>query len=228
MVVAVLLALLVGAGGGWALASTRDDEDQVSSPAPITVSPVPATPSVPVVVVSPDPDDPPLEPGIDLTDVRLAVPPAPGAATPSPDEPPAAVTLPVPVGWEQAFDGVSSWKYTMPGNGENSFGLRIEIVADQGESVSSALRGRAAELESAQAQGNMGDLVVEPTPTADGFTATFIDVNSYRRVSIERFFDGPDGLAYATVAGFGRVGDRTGLEDLVARITSGLSTAQNG
>lgn len=219
VLVAVLVALLVGAGAGWAVAAAQDDEPAPTAPVAGEVAPVPASPSLPVAQVMPDPDDDPLATGLELVPTTLT-------ATVDDDEPAPALDLYLPDGWAEDHDGVATWRYTVPENSINAYQLRVEIVTDQGETVSGALRRRTAELGSAEAQGNLSDVRIEIDPTGDGFSASFIDLGGYRRFSFERFYPGPDGLAFATVAVSGREEDRPGMKDLIDRITRDLRPVQ--
>lgn len=220
VLLATLVALLVGAGAGYAIAAGQDDEAPEAAPASVTVAPVPAeSPSVPVDVPSPDPDDDPLATGIEITPEQVLT-------APGPDDTTYELTLPLPTGWTQRMIGPAQWNYTVPGNSEGSYVLRIGIIADRGQSVRSTVLARKAALESAVGQGNMRDLDVDLRETDDGFVASYIDSAGYRRVSVERWFGGRDGNAFATVAAVGREGDRAGLEDLVNRINRDQRTAQ--
>lgn len=208
--VAVLVALAVGVGVGWAYATSQDSDDGPGRPVAAAVEPVPAEPTLPVELAQPDPDDPTLEPGIPLTeDVELQLP--------DPGDPPYAFYLSVPVGWKRGFDGESKWTFLKPGNSDKTFGLRVEIISGQDKSVEQAIRTRIAALNSAAAQGSLGDFEYQLLNTGDGFDSTFTD-DGYDRVSLERFYEGPNG-AFATVAVYGRVRDRDGLEDLISLIT---------
>ncbi|MEO9321934.1 hypothetical protein ABFT23_00485 [Nocardioides sp. C4-1] len=219
VLLATFAALAVGAAGGWALAADRDDDEPAPSPESVTVAPVPAEPSVPVDVVQPDPTDEPLAAGIELTPEEVL-------STPGPDDTTYQLTLPLPTGWTQNDLSPTQWTYTVPGNSKTSYVLRVEIIAAEGMSVANAVIARKAELDSAVDQGNMRDLDVELFPTDDGFEATYLDSGGYRRVSVERWFAGPDGTAFATVGAVGREVDRVGLRDLVNRITRDKRTAQ--
>lgn len=222
VVVAVLLALVVGAGAGYAVSAADDDGAQSAGPAKASVRPVPASPTVPVAIVQPDPDDPPLAPDIDL------VPETPFTAESLDGTTTYTLKIPVPSGWDQAFNGVATWGFTVPGNSENSYKLRVEIFDVQSDSIATALRRRTAEFGSAEAQGNMSDVEIDVEPTGDGFESSIIDVGGYRRIGIERFFPGPDGEhAFATVAVTGRVEDREGLKDLIDRISRDYRTSES-
>lgn len=133
------------------------------------------------------------------------------------------VTLPTPAGWGRRFDGVAKWTWTPDGSDTYPFGLRVQVIADQGLSVSTALRSRTAALESAAAQDNLQDLTLDLDDSGDGFQASYVK-NGFRTISVERFFPGDDAAAFVTVAAYGRERDRAGLDDLLALITVDLRT----
>lgn len=218
MVVTVLVALLVGAGAGFAVgAVSGDDAPGPTAPSPVDAAPVPATPSLPVEEISPDPDDPPLLPGIELVTETLTV-------EGTDDEPSYEVTLPTPAGWGRRFDGVAKWTYTVTGTDVDPYGLRVTVIADQDVSVATALRSRTAALESAETQDNLDDLQIDVAPTGDGFTSSYVK-NGFRTISVERFYGGDDSsAAFATVAAYGREADREGLTDLLALVSRDLRT----
>ena len=215
-----MLALLGGVAGYAVGLGVDDDEPATPDPAVADLVPVPAEPSIPVPSIRVDPGDPTLETAIPLADDVLVVDDDRG-------RPRYELTLPVPVGWTRSTDIVPGrWTYTVPGNSTNTYGLRVEILADRGQSVAAAVDSRVAALGSAQTQGNMRDLEVVDE-TDNGFVATFIDEGGFRRVNVERFFGGPDPTrVFATVAAYGREQDRTGMADLVDRIAIGLRTAE--
>lgn len=214
---AVALAL-AGAAAGYAVGtSERDEAQEPPSPAVADLVPVPAEPSIPVPSVSSDPEDPTLEIDIALDSDLLVVDDEQG-------KPKYELRLPTPVGWTRRADvETGKWTYTVPGNSTNTYGLRVEILADRGQSVEAATDSRIAELGSAQTQGHMTNLDVEASD--DRFTATFIDEARFLRVNIERFFSGPDpAQVFATVAAYGRAEDRDGMADLLDRIAIDLRT----
>jgi hypothetical protein len=216
VVVAVVAALAVGAGAGWAVGHAQEEPTPApTEPVSATVAPLPATPSLPVEILQPDPDDETLATGIALRPVELTVKGTDG-------DPTAVLRLPIPVGWAQRFDGVAKWGYTVPGNSDQSFGLRVQVLAGTGESVATAIRSRQAALESAEAQGNLDDVEIADE-NSQGFDATYVD-GGFKRLSFERFYAGEDGTVFATVVGFGREQDRAGLIDLLALITRDLRT----
>ena len=214
--VAVLLTLAVGVAGGWVYASAQDDDDPDTGPVAAAIEPVPATPSLPVTVAEPDPDDATLETGIELEPTTLQLPPE--------GDPEYVVDLPVPKGWRRGFDDDSKWTYSVPGNSPKSYVLRVKIIAQRGQTIGSAIEARIAALQSSELQGFLSD--VEYVQSGNGFTATYVDQDGYNRVSIERFYAGPGGGAFVTVAAIGRYRDRRGLEDLIAVVTTQLTTSE--
>lgn len=208
----MVLALGVGAGAGYAVAA--QDEPLVEPRASFTEpSPLPANdPSLPVVVISPDPDDPQLEIGIPLDTQRLV---ALDAGKPTKQR----LTLPVPKGWTRGFNGVSRWTFSVPGNDVNSYAMRVDLFQGPPLTLDRAIGARQAAMRSAETEGNFVDLEFEDE-TSDGFVASYV-FDGFRRVSMERFFSGPDPTqAYASVVVYGREQDRPGMAfllDLIAR-----------
>ncbi|WP_148612250.1 hypothetical protein [Nocardioides rubriscoriae] len=222
VLVAVLLALAVGAAGGWALAASRPDPEPGHPVAFSDPAPVPAqSPSLPVQVTEPDPDDPPLAPGLALETRTLQAPPVDGRPSPL------RVTLPVPVGWVGGAvampdpDDPVRFQFRVPLNDTNSYGLRVDLFTGPPITVERAVGARQAAMRSADTEGNFQDLGFAEEQD-DGFLADYI-LDGYRRYSLERFFSGPDpDVAYVTVAVVGRQQDLQGMEYLVDRISEGL------
>lgn len=214
--VAVLLALALGVAGGWAYSAAQESDEGARRPVAAAIEPVPADPTLPVEVDQPDSDEPALETGIPLEATRLTL---------DDDGREYALDLEVPAGWVPVENG-ALWRYTVPGNSDTSYGLRVEIIAAEGRTVDRALSARLGELDSAEAQGNLSDLDYSLLATGDGFTATYTDGSGFDRVSIEQFYDSPGDVAFATVAVYGRERDRTGLRDLLARVTTSLRTSE--
>ncbi len=216
---AVVLMLVVGAAGGYAVAA-RDEPDGQTRTAFDGAAPVKAdNPKLPVEIFRQDPDDDALEAAIPLADVVLTALNAKGK--PTDDQ----LSSPAPDGWTQTQIGPAEWRFTVPGNDARSFGLRVEIIADLGRTVDNAVQSRESELRSALAQGSFTDLDIKPGGD-EGFVAEYVQ-DGYQRFSLERFFSGPDGLAYATVAAYGRARDVTGLTDLLERVFIGLRAVQS-
>ncbi len=213
---AVVLALAGGAAGYGVAAGDEDQPDEVT-PALAELVPVPADPSIPVPSISANPDDPTLETDIAVDAETLTVPDDKG-------KPKYELRLPVPVGWNRTEVAAGWWNYTKIGNSKNTYGLRVQILADEGLSLPGALQARTAALHSAETQGNLSDLEIDES--GFGFTASYLDSGGFQRVNVERFYPGPDpNVAFATVAGTGREDDLDGLTDLVDRISIDLRTS---
>jgi len=210
LVGALLVLALLGAGGGYLLAPEPTPEPGEQT---FTVArPVPAEdPGLPVEVYRPDPDDATLETAIALRTALLEVLDEDG-------EPRHVLSVPVPVGWVESMPTPTRWQYVVEGNDDQAFGLRIDVVADSGLSVTGAKQGREAALSSADLQGSFSDLEITEDQR-NGFTAVYVQ-DGFQRFSIERFFAGPDpDRAFAAVAAYGRARDVTGLSDLLERIS---------
>ncbi|WP_134768108.1 hypothetical protein [Nocardioides sp. 1609] len=215
---AVLLALVVGGAGGYAVGS----RDEPSSPGRSTFAdPVPVQadhPRLPVQLYEPDPDDKPLVPGIPLEQVRLTALNAKGQPSKY------SVSVPIPKEWDDSFNGVSRWTFTKAGNDTMSFGMRLDIIAGDKESMDRAISIRQAQLRSANAQGNLHDVEFSAQDDS-GFTVTFVE-DGYRRISMELFIPDPDGNAFAAIAVYGRERDLSGIEDLVSLVDANITTIQ--
>jgi hypothetical protein len=216
---AVALALLVGVGGGYAVAAGEGNGEATAAPAPqsATITPVPATPSVPVRLITPDVDYPALATDLsgDLQTVELPRPPEndlPGTTR-------QRSSLPVPVGWIQE-DGPNKYTFTDPDAPDNTYALAVEFLDDR--DVPTALRRRTNALRSAELEGNLADLTIDITDTDDGFVAHLIDISDdgdFRRVQLERFLPGPGGYI-VTVRAVGRDRDEPGLTNLISLVSA--------
>lgn len=203
LALAVLGVLLGGAGGYWWGERPRP----VSSA--YDAAPIPAaSPSYPVVppVVSPDPTDPPLAPGVPLQEQRIR------AARGFP------VTLPVPRGWVRSDANPGEWLfYPSWGQTEYRYFIRVRTVANTYQAVDRAVAARIDALRGADA---VDDFRLESEQT-DRFVASYVN-DAHRRVAYEGFLDRNDsGVAYLYIAVIGREADRAGLADLFDRMMSG-------
>lgn len=220
LALALLLMLVVGGGAGYAL-GTRDEPGTTGRTAFPSATPVSAAaPRLPVEIFRQDPDNPTLEPAIPLTTVTIA------PSKPNGKSAQDRLRLPVPVGWRGSRSvppgapttAQTRWQYYPDDDEEvHPFGLRIDFL-DRELSVESAMQRREAALNSALAQDSFSDLDITPDDSG-GFAAVYVR-DGYQVVSLERFFPGPDGRAYASVAAYGRIRDRDGLSDLLDRISS--------
>ena len=222
--IAVVLALLVGAAGGWAVASSRDDPPVPGRTEFAEPAPVPAQdPSLPVPELAPGPDDAAMPVELTLEPQVLVVPGQAGQPTST------RVTLPTPADWDRFFvapvedDDPARWQFSVPGSEERPFGLRVDVFRGPPLTVERAMGARQAAMRSAEADGNFVDLAFEREDD-DGFLASYI-TSGYRRYSLERFFSGPDpAVAYATVSVFGREQDLPGMTSLLEELSIELRT----
>lgn len=205
---AALVALaLLGGAGGYAAAELREEQ-----PAPIPVAqPLPAqSPSYPVNVydVEPDPTTAPLQPGLPLEEVVLRAGDGDGA-----------VRVAVPRGWMEVPLLGPAWNFSVRGNPENTYVLRVSLLGGARQSVTVARLARIAALEDSEANGNLEHLDVEARDD-DSFVATYLD-GGYLRVAMERFLAlGDSNTATVSVAITGREADREGMADLLSRVAA--------
>lgn len=217
---AVLVALAAGAGAGFAVASSNEPAPAGPlDPGTAAVVPIPAKPKRPVEQDQPESNVPTLEPGLDYVTQTLEMPGDADTGVPT-----YQLTLPTPQGWGRGYNGTDRWTYSPDIEVSYAYALRVQIIANQGVSMSTAVRSRTSALESAEAQGNLADLEISLNSSGDGFTATYVKDDNVI-VSMERFYPGDDpNQAFATVAAYGRERDRLGLEDLLALVSKDLRT----
>jgi hypothetical protein len=207
--------LCVGVAGGYAVADRTSDQPSTSA----AIDPVPAvSPAVPTTAphpVLPDPSTAPLEPDIATHPEVLRLPRRGGG-----------VIAQVPDGWRVNPSG-DTWTFAQEGNPLNTYGLRVQLLFGQRQSVAVVKGARIAALEQSQDQGNMFELDVT-AESDDAFEASYIDSTSYRRVTAERYvaFDGD--TAYVVVAATGRTVDTEGLRDLVSRCADSMLELAEG
>lgn len=214
LALALLLLLVVGGGVGYAVGAQDEPETEARTTFP-SAAPVPAAnPRLPVQIIEPDPDDPALEPAIPLTTTTLV--PLKANGKPAKEQ----LELPVPDGWVMSRPNPTRWQYVVAGNDALAYGLRIDFLGDTGNSVESAIQRREAALRSAKYQHFFTDLDIT-SDDSNGFEAVYVQ-DDHERHSVERFFPGPDGLAYATVSVYGRARDLEGMRDLLDRISIDL------
>lgn len=213
VVAAVALALLVGVGGGYAVAAGEGSSEETAAPAPqsATITPVPATPGVPVRLITADVEYPALATDLELETVELPRPPENDLPGTTRQE----SSMSVPIGWTQE-PGPDKYTFTDPDAPENTYALAVEFLDDR--DVPTALRRRTSALRSAEIEGNLADLKIDITDIGDGFDAHLIDSGGYRRVQLERFYPGPGGYI-VTVRAVGRYRDEPGLTNLVSLIS---------
>ncbi len=132
----VLVALVaIGAALGFAV-SARDDSTGSGVADPVAAE-GPSLPVDPPVPPAEDPDDPPLEPGIAMTNGSLGV----GKF---------AITFPVPLGWRTNTNATNEAKWKKPGTSNNSYVMRIEQITSQDVTIEQAVDTRVARLRAEQ------------------------------------------------------------------------------
>lgn len=203
--VGLVLALVAAGGVGGYLLGATDDPGTSSYSGP---EPVPAvSPSYPVnqVVVRPDPDNPPLQAGVDLHKVTVGTKPF-------------DLTLRVPRGWVRSIPAAGEWRwYPPPGLVLNTYFLRVRLIGNQYQTVERAVAARIDALRSADDVDDFRLL----SSSDSGFVADYVS-DGYRRVTMEVYLaqEGQD-QAYAWIALVGRRADRAGMADLFARVVAG-------
>lgn len=203
------LAVLAGIGvtTGYAVGQSRVEEP-TSFAAPMAVPA--AQPSFPVNVyaVEPDPATDPLETGLPMQEARFRA----GGFK---------LRAPVPVGWRRVDVSSDRSQFSVASNPQNTYLLRIEILAGDTQSTGVQARSRIDALRSQEADGNAENLIIEDE-SETGFTYTAIDIGGFQRVGIERFATMPgNSSAYFAVAVTGREVDREGMLALIDRVVEG-------
>lgn len=196
---ALLFVALGGAGGFGLAGQLQDDPDSMDAAPVVAVSP--SFPTDPAVVIEPDPVYPVLERGLRLEQARVG-------------SPSFGVTVPFPKGWARTDTDLVESKWAPPGSPLNSYLLRVKIVSGLRLTIEQALAQRRTALESVVTEWDLEN------ENDDTFTATYVN-DEHRRLVIERFLslDGTDN-AFVTIAVIGRVSDREGLSDLLARVSA--------
>lgn len=203
---AALLAL--GAGGGYA-ASARVSGG--GSPVAGVPSPVAAaSPEMPITAAkpfTPDPTDPPLEPGVPMRQESR------GSGK-------FEITFPVPVGWTTNVNASNEWKYKQPGTSNNTYVMRIEQIDSQDITIEAAIDIRIARLKAEQ-----DDVNVEARG-ADSLEYTYRSNEGTARHSFMRWLDlDASGQADVEIVVHGREVDVPGTSALIAAVADGMQGA---
>ena len=205
----MLLALtLLGGAGGWAWADTRDRSvTTLEAPRPVEAAD-PALPYTPPEKVREDSDLPPLGEGITTHEEKMGPRTSEG------------LIVPVPDGWERTdFATGIQTRWTAPGSPSGSYSVRVHSLPEDDRS----LIQQVAEREAALQYDNTitpGSLEVLDS-TGDTLTVTYIQ-SGYRRFQVVRWVSFRGGSADVEIAAVGRAVDERGLEELVARMASGV------
>ena len=205
---AVVVALLaVGAGSGFAAAAqTRDATIGSGVPAPVPA----ARPELPIEAPRPysaDPDDPPLQPGIELTPATL------GSGK-------FEITFPAPAGWRTNANATNEWKWKKPGTSNNTYVMRIEQINSQDITIEDAIDIRIERLDDEQEDVSIKDR------GANSLEYVYRSNEGNRRHSFMRWLDLDDsGQADVEIVVHGREVDVAGTEDLIRRVAEGMRGA---
>ncbi len=199
----VLLFAVIGGAAGYGIAAQLQDDPAAIDTAPV-VAVSPSFPTDPPVVIEPDPSYPVLERGVPLHRVRV------GSES-------FGVTVPVPKGWARTDTDLVESKWAPPGAPLNTYLLRVKIVSGLRLTIEQALEQRRDALASVVTEFD------QETYGEGTFAATYVN-DEHKRLAVERFLslDGSDN-AFVTIAVIGRVTDREGLYDLIARVSAGIT-----
>lgn len=200
----IVLVLLLGIGlaVGYGVAQgVRETPSGDGGAVPVAAR-SPSVPVDPPPTVLPDPDDPGL--ATDLPTHRESV----GSGG-------FAITVPVPDRWRRTDLGPAEAKWSPPDASPQTYGLRIEQVTSQRESVSRILQDRIADLDA-----STEDLVVV-AQTADSLEFTYV-AGGYLRYGFLRWLDlSGSGMADLEIAVTGREVDVPGARSLLSTVALG-------
>lgn len=200
----IVLVLLLGIGlaVGYGVAQgVRETPSGKGGAVPVAAR-SPSVPVDPPPAVLPDPTDPGL--ATDLPTHRESV----GSGG-------FAITVPVPDRWRRTDLGPAEAKWSPPDASPQTYGLRIEQVTSQRESVSRILQDRIADLDA-----STEDLVVV-AQTADSLEFTYA-AGGYLRYGFLRWLDlSGSGMADLEIAVTGREVDVPGARSLLSTVALG-------
>jgi hypothetical protein len=206
----VLALLLTGSAVGFAAsAQTRDTTVGIG-----VASPVPAEePDLPVQAprpYRPDPDDPPLRPGIAMTQGTMGI----GDFE---------ILFPVPAGWRTNANASNEMKWKQPGTSNNSYVMRIEQIDSQDITIEDAINIRVERLRREQE-----DVVILDRGAAS-LEYTYRSNEDTKRHSFMRWLDlDNSGQADVEIVVHGRERDVPGTRDLIQRVAEGMRGASGG
>lgn len=199
----VVLLLVVGAGGGYAVSALAGEQPTASGVPTPAVAQDPSFPVDPAPEVVPDPDIPPL--ATDLPTVRGSV----GFGE-------FVVVFPRPKGWVETRSSVVEKKWYAVGNPAYTYGLRVEQVEGQHDSIAGILADRIADLDE---QEQHFELVAR---TVDSISFTYI-AGDHLRHGMLRWMDlSGSGFAEVEISVNGRAVDLPGMEDLLDTVSRGM------
>jgi len=205
---AALVALLaIGTGSGYAASDqTRDVTIGVGVPAPVPAE----RPEMPVEApqpFEPDPDDPPLQPGIAM------VPSTRGTGK-------FMITFPAPAGWTTNVNATNEWKWKNPGTSNNTYVMRIEQINSQDITIEDAIDIRIERLDDEQRDVFIVDR------GSDSLEYTYRSNEGNARHTFMRWLDlDASGQADVEIVVHGREADVDGTRDLIQRVGDGMRGA---
>lgn len=201
----VLLLLVAGGAGGWAWAEAGTTSSTSDAPATPLGASDPALPYTPPEKVKDDSDLPALGEGLATHEEKLGPETSEG------------LIVPIPDGWDR-FDFASTIeaRWTAPGNPSGSYSVRVKSLSDD-RSLIQQVAQREAGLRYDDSVSSLEVL----DSSGDTLTVTYIQ-DGYRKLQVIRWVSFLGGTADVEVAGAGRLVDERGLEELVARIASGV------
>lgn len=208
--VVVVALLAIGTGGGYAAsAQSRDTTIGAGVPAPVAAE----RPEMPIeapLPYEPDPDDPPLEPGVPMTQTRMGT----GKFE---------ITFPAPTGWSTNVNATNEWKWKKPGTSNNSYVMRIEQINSQDITIEDAIDIRINRLLDEQ------DDVAIVDRGASTLEYTYRSNEGNARHSFMRWLDlDASGQADVEIVVHGRERDVAGTKDLIRRVGDGMQGAGGG
>lgn len=170
-------------------------------------TPLPAqSPSIPIdppPQIVPDPDvPPPLGTDLETRDVTVG-----GRAF--------GVSVPVPQGWLRSDIGAAESQWTIPGDFDHGYKIRVEMVTSERATIAGILAERSEDLD-----GILDFTILEQT--SDTLVFTYVDESRHRRLQLVRWLDlrNPD-AAEVEIALTGRLRDEAGLRALLEAVTEG-------
>ena len=206
----LVVLLAVGAGSGYAAsAQTRDTSIGAGVPAPVPLE----DPDLPVEKprpYTPDPDDPPLEPGLPMTMGTMGT----GKFE---------ILFPVPRGWRTNANASNEMKFKAPGTSNNSYVMRVEQIDSQDITIEDAIDIRVERLRAEQED------VVIVDRGASSLEYTYRSNEGNARHSFMRWLDlDQSGQADVEIVVHGRERDVPGARDLTRRVSEGMRGATGG
>jgi hypothetical protein len=201
MVVVLLLAF--GVGGGYGASRALGEHPQAVGAAQPVTAVSPSLPVDPVPELFPDPDFPPLEPGLDV--VRREV----GRGD-------FQLSLEVPDGWSFSPNSLNEWQWRPTDFQTFGYYMRVEQVLSNRRSIDWTLDRRVAELYEDEAA------VKVLARTDDSLHYSYVTSNHLRHGFLTWLdLTGSDN-AQVEVAVTGRKADVDGMADLIARVADSM------